>query len=72
LHLFEKLFIQKLEAANYPLRDIEVFNRSEDSAEIVATLVSQSIEPEELDAVVASLADLPGVRHATWNNRALE
>jgi putative Mg2+ transporter-C (MgtC) family protein len=64
--------IQKLEAANYPLRDIEVYNRTEDSAEIVATLVSQSIEPEELDAVVASLADLPGVRHATWNIRALE
>jgi putative Mg2+ transporter-C (MgtC) family protein len=64
--------VQKLETANYPLRDIKVLYRPGDSAEIVATLVTQSIEPEELDAVVASLANTPGVRHATWNFRALE
>jgi putative Mg2+ transporter-C (MgtC) family protein len=64
--------VQKLEAANYPLRDIKVLYRPGDSAEIVATLVTLSIEPDELDAVVASLANTPGVRHATWNIRALE
>jgi putative Mg2+ transporter-C (MgtC) family protein len=67
-----ELLLEKLEAANYPVRDIDVTYRTSDSAEIVATLVSQSIEPEELDAVVAGLAGQPGVRHATWQTRALE
>jgi putative Mg2+ transporter-C (MgtC) family protein len=49
-----------------------VVYRSEEEAEIVATLVSLSIEPDELDAVTTSLAGLPSVRHATWNVRALE
>jgi putative Mg2+ transporter-C (MgtC) family protein len=67
-----EFLLEKLAAANYPVRDSDVVYRSEEEAEIVATLVSLSIEPDELDAVVASLADLPGVRHATWNVRALE
>jgi putative Mg2+ transporter-C (MgtC) family protein len=67
-----EFLFEKLDAANYPVRDTKVVYRSEEEAEIVATLVSLSIEPDELDAVVASLADLPGVRHATWNVRALE
>ena len=62
---------EKLAAANYPVRDTRVIYRPEHSAEIAATLVSQSIEPNELDAVVASLAEMPGVQHATWNVRAL-
>jgi hypothetical protein len=64
--------LEKLEAANYPVRDTKVVHRPGDIAEIVATLVSQSIEPDELDAVVAGLAGRPGVRHATWNIRTLE
>lgn len=67
-----ELLLEKLQAANYPVRDTEVVNRSGEIAEIVATLVSQSIEPAELDAVVADLAGESGVRHATWNIRALE
>jgi putative Mg2+ transporter-C (MgtC) family protein len=67
-----ELLLEKLDAANYPVRDIDVVYRASDTAEIVATLVSQSIEPEELDAVVTSLASRPGVRHATWSVRALE
>jgi putative Mg2+ transporter-C (MgtC) family protein len=67
-----ELLLEKLEAANYPVRDIDVVYRASDTAEIVATLVSQAIEPEELDAVVASLASQPGVRHATWSVRALQ
>ena len=67
-----EVLLEKLEAANYPVREIDVAERGEDNAEIVATLVSQSIEPDELDAVIAGLANTPGVRHATWNVRALE
>ena len=64
--------LEKLAAANYPVRDTDVVYRSTDEAEIVATLVSLSIEPDELDAVITSLEGSPGVRHATWNVRALE
>jgi putative Mg2+ transporter-C (MgtC) family protein len=67
-----EFLLEKLAAANYPVRDTDVVYRSDEEAEIVATLVSLSIEPDELDAVVASLAGQPGVRHATWNVRALE
>jgi putative Mg2+ transporter-C (MgtC) family protein len=66
-----EILLEKLQAANYPVRDTKVLYRSGDEAEIVVTLVSQSIEPEELDAVVANLANMPCVRHATWNIRAL-
>jgi putative Mg2+ transporter-C (MgtC) family protein len=66
------VLLEKLEAANYPVRDTKVIYRPRDIAEIVTTLVSQSIEPDELDAVVAAMAGQPGVRHATWNIRALE
>jgi putative Mg2+ transporter-C (MgtC) family protein len=67
-----EFLLEKLEAANYPVRDIDVLSRSEENTDIVATLASLSIEPGELDAVVASLAALPGVRHAGWNIRTLE
>jgi putative Mg2+ transporter-C (MgtC) family protein len=67
-----EFLLEKLEAANYPVKDIDAVYRPGDIAEIVATLVSQSIEPDELDAVVASVARQLGVRHATWNVRALE
>jgi putative Mg2+ transporter-C (MgtC) family protein len=67
-----ELLLEKLEAANYPVQDFNAVYRPGDVAEIVATLVSQSIEPDELDAVVASVARQPGVRHATWNVRALD
>jgi putative Mg2+ transporter-C (MgtC) family protein len=62
---------EKLEAANYPVGETRVVYRPEHSAEITATLVSQSIEPNELDAAVASLAGMPGVQHITWSIRAL-
>ena len=38
----------------------------DDLLEIVATLVSTAIDPNELNAVVAELQRQPGVRHATW------
>src|ERR1700724_1882928 len=38
-----ELLLERLEAANYPVRDIDVVFRSAESAEIAATLVSQSI-----------------------------
>ena len=58
--------VEKLEAANYPVADVDVVETGDDLLEIVAKLVSTAIDPNELDAVAADLQRQPGVRHATW------
>jgi putative Mg2+ transporter-C (MgtC) family protein len=63
---------ERLHAANYPIRETKVVYRSDDNVEVAAELVALAAEPDELDAVVAGLAELPGVNHATWHVSALE
>jgi putative Mg2+ transporter-C (MgtC) family protein len=63
---------ERLDVAKYPVRETEVAYRSDDNVEIVAMLVPLAVDAAELDRVVAELARLPGVRHATWNVSALE
>jgi putative Mg2+ transporter-C (MgtC) family protein len=63
---------EKLEAANYPIRETKVVYRSDDHVEVAAVLVSLAVAPGDLDAIVGALAKLPGVSHATWNVSALE
>ncbi|NVN85345.1 MAG: MgtC/SapB family protein [Rhodopseudomonas sp.] len=58
--------VERLEAAQYPVADVEVVERSDDRHEIIATLVSTAIDPKELDAVVSAFELQSGVRHATW------
>jgi len=60
--------IEALEAAHYPVADVETEERSDDTMEIVATLVATSVVPEELNAVIGRLDKLPGVIHATWES----
>lgn len=62
-----ELLVEKLEAAHYPVSDVNVIDRAEGVVEIVATLVSTAVEAKELDVVTADLARRPGVRHATWD-----
>lgn len=59
------LLVERLEAAHYPVGDVEVLDRAEWS-EIVARLTSTAVNAGELDDVVAALERVPGVRHATW------
>jgi len=63
---------ERLEAANYPVRETKVVYRSNENVEIAALLVSLAVEPTELDTVVAELSKRPGVSYATWNVSALE
>ncbi len=49
------LLVERLEAAHYPVSEVDVEERGEDEVEVVATLVSTAIEPEEIDAVIARL-----------------
>ncbi|MBR0697004.1 MgtC/SapB family protein [Bradyrhizobium lablabi] len=58
--------VEKLEAANYPVADVNVVETGDDLLEIVATLVATAVDPNELNAVVVDLQRQPGVRHATW------
>jgi putative Mg2+ transporter-C (MgtC) family protein len=58
--------VERLEAAHYPVANIEVVDLGDDQQEITAMLVSTAIDPRELDVVVADLQRRPGVTHATW------
>ena len=58
--------VELLEAANYPVGDVESDEQGDDHVEIVATLVSTSVDPKEIDAVVDALEKEKGVRHASW------
>ena len=58
--------VERLESAKYPVAEINVVEHGDDLLEIVATLVSTAIDPNELNAVVVDLQRQPGVRHATW------
>lgn len=62
------LVAETLEAAHYPVSDIEVEER-EEGVEIVATLVSTAIEPAEIEAVIRTLKTAPSVRDASWTVR---
>ena len=62
------LISEALEKANYPIRRIETEVRSVDSSEIVATLVSTSVDAAELDAVAAALERSPLVSYASWTS----
>ena len=58
--------VEQLEAANYPIADINVVEIGDGQLEIVATLVPTAVDPNELNAVALDLQGQSGVRHATW------
>lgn len=66
------LLVERLEAAHYPVSEVDVEERGEDDVEVVATLVSTAIEPEEIDAVIARLGTAEGIRRATWTVRTTD
>ena len=59
-----------LEAANYPVRDVDQHAFGATDTEIEATLYATAVEAEELDRVVAELEALEGVQQAFWNASA--
>ena len=63
------IFVERLEAAKYPVRELEEIAR-EDDVELVATLATTSADAKELDAVTNELEKLAGVSHATWSTLA--
>jgi putative Mg2+ transporter-C (MgtC) family protein len=57
---------EKLNTAKYPVREAKEIIRPDGTVEIVATLVSSSVEPGELDAVIVELMRVPEIHHAAW------
>ena len=66
------LLVERLEAAHYPVSEVDVEERGEDEVEVVATLVSTAIEPEEIDAVIARLGAADWIKRATWTVRTTD
>ena len=62
--------IETLEAARYPVADVETVEREGGMVEMVATLVPTAVVAVELDAVVETLEKQPGVDHASWESEA--
>ncbi|MEW6633615.1 MAG: MgtC/SapB family protein [Pseudomonadota bacterium] len=61
------LLVERLEHANYPVGDVEVTERGDDTVEIVATLVSTAVDPHEIEAVTTFLEKQAGVSNASWD-----
>ncbi|PLP57897.1 methyltransferase [Mesorhizobium loti] len=61
------LLVERLEQANYPVSDVEIVDRGDDTVEIVATLVSTAVDPHEIEEVTTYLAKQAGVSNATWD-----
>lgn len=66
------LLVQELEAANYPVSDVEISELSDDKVEIIATLISTAVEPHELQSVTSRLALLTGVSNVSWDGSTRE
>ncbi len=60
------LLFDTLEAAHYPVREVEVLSESDDVMELGATLVASSATERELDKAVATLEAAAAVKSATW------
>ena len=67
-----ELLQDQLEAAHDPVRNIEVEERGDEQVELVATLVSTAIEPDEIDAVIKALEASGTVSRAAWTASATD
>jgi putative Mg2+ transporter-C (MgtC) family protein len=66
------LVVEALERADYPIRQIEIEPRTDETSEIVARLVSTAIDRQELDAVCATLERAEAIRFASWTAESAE
>jgi putative Mg2+ transporter-C (MgtC) family protein len=61
-----------LEASNHPTRDLVVHAFGASDVEIEAVLMSTSVDGDQLDAVVARLAESETVSQAFWSPSTTE
>jgi putative Mg2+ transporter-C (MgtC) family protein len=65
-----EILVDHLERAHYPVASVESKAATEDTVDVVATLVATSVVPEELDAVAEHLEKQHGVTNAAWEAHA--
>lgn len=63
------LLTDQLEAAHYPVHEVEVRQRGDAQIELIATLVSTAVDSTEIEAVLGKLSQRSLVQHATWTVR---
>jgi len=61
-----------LETAKYPLGDMDVEPFGDDEVELTATLLSTSVDADELDRIADLLKHLPYIKQAFWNPSTTE
>ena len=64
--------IDRLQAAHYPVADIEVAEHGAGTTEVTAVLVSTAVVATEIEAVIRELASHPNISDATWESSTLE
>lgn len=64
--------MEMLEAATYPVRDVDQHAFGAAEVEIEATLYATAVDSEELDRVIEAIGALPGVVQAVWNASSAE
>ena len=62
-----KQFIQTLEQGGYQTQDIEVHQFGTDEVEIQAVLTASAVDGDEMDQVIAKIADQEFVNQAFWS-----
>ena len=60
-------FIQTLEAAGYQTQDIQVHQFGADDVEIQAVLTASAVDGDEMDRLIAKIADQEFVTQAFWS-----
>ena len=60
--------VDALEAAQYPVGDVQVVEHADAPSDVIAVLVSTAVSADELDVVLARMEHVPGVLHATWES----
>ncbi|MEO3472604.1 MgtC/SapB family protein [Roseomonas sp. CAU 1739] len=72
LPVVRRHLIERLQAAKYPVADIEVVERADDAVEVVAALVSTAVVAREIESVLEALHRHPGITDAAWESSVLE
>ncbi len=72
LPVVRRHLIERLQAAKYPVADVEVVPRGDGAVEVVAVLVSTAVVSREIETVLAELRRHPAITDAAWESSVLE
>jgi putative Mg2+ transporter-C (MgtC) family protein len=62
-----ELLVQRAEASDYPVGDIEETAKPDDSIRIVARRVGNAVDSNEMDVIVDALGQSDAISDAIWH-----